>query len=140
MPSDRIRPALFEVDPVLPSRGLRLNNSVLRTDRRRAFRVERSGGVIEYRWLGTSSQSKMTDRRVLSPGAAADGPMREKMEQMADYSEWSEDRLQRRLADVIESSKVRHSDKRQREIDKEIAQLVFELQFRNGHGGPERSR
>ena len=60
--------------------------------------------------------------------------MREKMEQMADYSEWSEDRLQRRLADVIESSKARHSDKRQREIDKEIAQLVFELQFRNGHG------
>jgi hypothetical protein len=74
----------------------------------------------------------MTDRRVLSPGAAADGPMCEKDGTNVDYSEWSEDRLQRRLVDAIESSKVPHTIRDSERSTPNIAQLVFELQFGNG--------
>jgi hypothetical protein len=52
-----------------------------------------------------------------------------------DYPEWSNDRLVRRLQEVTETSKMRHTHRRQAELDRELAHLLFELRSR---GIPQR--
>lgn len=47
-----------------------------------------------------------------------------------DLSEWSEDRLRRRLEDLKQSSTVAHSDDRWAEIQREISHVTFELRCR----------
>lgn len=46
------------------------------------------------------------------------------------FAEWSEWRLEQRLADVMESSQLAHSEPRQAQIRRELNHLIFELTYR----------
>jgi archaellum component FlaC len=48
----------------------------------------------------------------------------------ADYTEWSTDRLERRLRDLKDSANVNHSAERMTEISRSIGRLTFELDIR----------
>lgn len=47
-----------------------------------------------------------------------------------DYSEWSEHRLLERLNIVQETAQINHTEKRRQQIDRELAHLAFELEYR----------
>jgi hypothetical protein len=52
-----------------------------------------------------------------------------------DLSEWSEDRLRRRLEDLKKSSAIAHNDERWAEIQRDIKHVTFELKCRQS-GNP----
>lgn len=57
-------------------------------------------------------------------------------EQMNNYpfAEWSEDRINERLADVIETDQIPHSKARADSIAREMTHLMFELEWRQNNG------